>query len=603
MVAVICVLVTAGVSVEAAVVTGRTTSDGAFTVSSTDLLQTNLDSIDDSALDHTPAWGGGLPNLNDGSFVWGNSSCAFITEGTLIFNLDTNSVPDGYLVNQIDTFSGNSDRNRVMQQYTVSYATVDAPATFSDIATISSSNDGHTSEKWAITEGATGVLASNVCAIRFVFPLQEFSGGQYKEIDIIGEAIPLIWDGTASGDASWTNPDSNSWTGDTYTNGNYVAFLGAGTGTVSIAGTVTPGGITVDSSENYAISGTIAGTGALTKDGSGSLTVSGSTNDYTFSSITIDGGVMEVAGQKYTGTVNIDNGATYRHDTGGTYYFPTVNFGSKGGATVEVGAGNHLKLNSTVTATGGAENSISGGTWNAIGPAFGGGSTYTFSIADGSAASDLTVSTRCINWPHIDKTGDGTLTLTANNTQIAPFAISGGALLFNGSINPAPTNSPQYGDPVKVKGTTTLGGTGTIPYLVSVWGNGTLAAGDDNSIGALTLTNGLQFTASPPSTNIVRVTGVDAVQQNKVVVTGGAITLNSATLVIDDTGLSDMSSQPLTIVDNQTASAISGTFDGLAEGAEVSGINGSEWTISYVGGTGNDVVLTPPPRGMLMLIR
>ena len=46
-----------------------------------------------------------------------------------------------------------------------------------------------------------------------------------------------------------------------------------------------------------------------------------------------------------------------------------------------------------------------------------------------------------------------------------------------------------------------------------------------------------------------------------------------------------------TIIDNTSASAVSGTFNGLAEGSTVTvGLN--QCQISYVGGTGNDVTLT-----------
>ena len=46
-----------------------------------------------------------------------------------------------------------------------------------------------------------------------------------------------------------------------------------------------------------------------------------------------------------------------------------------------------------------------------------------------------------------------------------------------------------------------------------------------------------------------------------------------------------------TIIDNKSETAVKGTFDGLEEGAEVI-IEGAVFKISYVGGDGNDVVLT-----------
>ena len=46
-----------------------------------------------------------------------------------------------------------------------------------------------------------------------------------------------------------------------------------------------------------------------------------------------------------------------------------------------------------------------------------------------------------------------------------------------------------------------------------------------------------------------------------------------------------------TIIANDGADAVVGTFAGLAEGATIT-LNGVTLVISYVGGTGNDVVLT-----------
>ena len=46
------------------------------------------------------------------------------------------------------------------------------------------------------------------------------------------------------------------------------------------------------------------------------------------------------------------------------------------------------------------------------------------------------------------------------------------------------------------------------------------------------------------------------------------------------------------IIANDGADAISGIFNGLPEGSTVTALNGAQASISYHGGTGNDVVLT-----------
>lgn len=63
-----------------------------------------------------------------------------------------------------------------------------------------------------------------------------------------------------------------------------------------------------------------------------------------------------------------------------------------------------------------------------------------------------------------------------------------------------------------------------------------------------------------------------------------------------------------TIIDNRSGAAVSGTFAGLAEGAQFS-VDGVTFTISYVGGDGNDVVLTAqntvtaPNTGVLQAVK
>lgn len=71
-----------------------------------------------------------------------------------------------------------------------------------------------------------------------------------------------------------------------------------------------------------------------------------------------------------------------------------------------------------------------------------------------------------------------------------------------------------------------------------------------------------------------------------------AVKLDNATLnlsLID--GYVVHKGDTFTIIDNKSTTPVKGTFDGLAEGAEVI-VNGAVFKISYTGGDGNDVVLT-----------
>ncbi len=50
--------------------------------------------------------------------------------------------------------------------------------------------------------------------------------------------------------------------------------------------------------------------------------------------------------------------------------------------------------------------------------------------------------------------------------------------------------------------------------------------------------------------------------------------------------------QTFTILNKVPVGAIFGTFAGIPQGGTVVGSNGTVFSVSYVGGTGNDVVLT-----------
>ncbi len=74
---------------------------------------------------------------------------------------------------------------------------------------------------------------------------------------------------------------------------------------------------------------------------------------------------------------------------------------------------------------------------------------------------------------------------------------------------------------------------------------------------------------------------------------GSAVSFSSgATLnAVLSEGWSVKTGDSFTIIDNRSTTDVQGTFDGLAEGAQLS-VGGVTFSISYVGGDGNDVVLT-----------
>lgn len=121
-----------------------------------------------------------------------------------------------------------------------------------------------------------------------------YEDGQVLWLKVTG-FNPLKWNGTVPGGV-WDINSAANWQGiDTkYLDGDIVAFDSTATGTTNVAlnTTVSPSGVTV-SNASYSIAGTgtIAGNSGLTKDGTGTLTLS--TNN-SFSGLTsINGGTVK----------------------------------------------------------------------------------------------------------------------------------------------------------------------------------------------------------------------------------------------------------------------------------------------------------------------
>ncbi|MGI8602277.1 MAG: PEP-CTERM sorting domain-containing protein [Verrucomicrobiales bacterium] len=183
--------------------------------------------------------------------------------------------------------------------------------------------------------------------------------------------------------------------------------------------------------------------------------------------------------------------------------------------------------------------------------------------------------------------GSGSTTLTGTNRYLGMSEVLAGTLLVNGDQTGA-TGA------VNVSAGATLGGTGIVGGVVTV--DGDLAPG--TGPGILTLVNALTMNSS--STYLVEIDGTAAWDLTRA--TG--VTLNNPALDIT------LLNQPspgfqYPILENTSAPAIAGTFNGLSEGAAFVD-DGWNWSITYAGGSGNDAVLTavspiPEPTQLALL--
>ena len=177
----------------------------------------------------------------------------------------------------------------------------------------------------------------------------------------------------------------------------------------------------------------------------------------------------------------------------------------------------------------------------------------------------------------VGKYGTGTFTLTANNTYANGNDVFGGKLVINGFQPQNPVLSMSTG--------TTLAGSGTVGTISA---NGIISPG--NSPGILSSSN-VNFTANGGL--IAELTGPNpgAGGYDQLNVTG-TVSLANATLTVIPAFTNPVPlGQQFVIVNNDGADAITGTFAGLPEGSAISA-GAYSFHISYVGGTGNDVVLS-----------
>jgi hypothetical protein len=171
------------------------------------------------------------------------------------------------------------------------------------------------------------------------------------------------------------------------------------------------------------------------------------------------------------------------------------------------------------------------------------------------------------------------------NTYNGVTTVSAGQLIVNGSITSATTVD---GD--------AFGGSGTVGS-VTVNSLGTLSPGD--GAGILSVIGDLALSLG--ATYLVDLNGVAVGTQYDQTNVTGIVSLGDATLTLS-LGFAPVTGNTFTIINNDGTEQVAGTFNGLLEGAQITA-GPQAFTISYQGGTGNDVVLTAavPEPGAVVL--
>ena len=166
----------------------------------------------------------------------------------------------------------------------------------------------------------------------------------------VGNGTANIWDTTNTAD--WFNGNSPV----TFHSTDNVTFddTGSASPAINLTGTVAPGSVTIDASQNYILggSGAITGSGSFTKSGTGTLQV----NNNTFTGpLTVNGGLIQYNNNAYLGSGNITlNGATlsFSLSGSGTYLTLANNLSVGAGTTNTLIMSQRETLGGTVTNSG-----------------------------------------------------------------------------------------------------------------------------------------------------------------------------------------------------------------------------------------------------------
>ncbi|MBN1308769.1 MAG: DUF2341 domain-containing protein, partial [Chitinispirillaceae bacterium] len=363
-----------------------------------------------------------------------------------------------------------------------------------------------------------------------------------------------------------------------FTNTGSIAFSGSDTRTLEFGGAYS-------GSSTFApvIGDGTGGATSITKTGSPNSWIFTGNNTYT-GATTISAGTIQIGNNGTTGAIagNISNSDALVFYRSNDLTYGGVISGS--GTVTKNGAG-ALTFTGTNTYTGTTTISAgtlqigNNGTTGAISNSSNvtNGGTLTFYRSDDYTYGGVISSTGAVT-----KNGAGTVTLSNTNTYTGTTTISAGTLLITGST--------ASGSAVTVADGATLGGTGTVSGTVAA--NGAISPGT-SGYGTLTIGNSLTFSGTGSFVGTLGGTTAGT-NYDQAVMSTGTLTLGSATLDLT-LAYAPTATHTYTIINNAGSNAVSGTFSGYAQGSTVQLTYSStsyDFTISYIGGTGNDVVLT-----------
>lgn len=496
------------------------------------------------------------------------SGTTFTVSGTVTLNQPTGSFTSAWNINAatattngLITFAGTNTTAARLAKIVITTGTLNANAGMTFTASVAagkvidmSGGAGTLNLKGALTVPAlSSTLTAGTAGSTFVYAdtaaqtINYFSAGAYHNLSVTNS--------NASGAAlsaaiSATNVTGNVrvLTGGVFANGGF-AIVGNAAKTFEVQDGAT-----------FRLSGTSAW-----PTGFGTFTLGGGSNS---STVEYTGGAQNVAA---TATIvsNYDNL---------TLSGSTVTKTLLGSITADA----LLTVGSTVTMSMADKNATVGSLTGAGTVQFGNGAVAnTFTVgSDGTSTtfSGVFNSTNDSSDVFV-KNGAGTLTVSNTHTFTGTYKASAGTLLLTGTLATTSTSTLDGG---------ILAGTGSAGIISGSSNGGTLGPGNPASSTGTFSTRNFAFAAQ--STYSIQVNGTTAGTNYDQTSVTGTVNLASATLSMS-LGYAPSVGDSYTIIANDSTDAVTGTFSGQAEGSTITA-SGIAFTVSYVGGTGNDVTLT-----------
>ncbi|MBL6618500.1 MAG: autotransporter domain-containing protein [Reyranella sp.] len=385
----------------------------------------------------------------------------------------------------------------------------------------------------------------------------------------------------------------------TISGGGGTMLVKAGTGTLTLTGANTyAGGTTINGGLiNFAAANNF-GTGAITLNGGGLQWATGNTTDISsrLAPLGAAGGVFDTNGNNVTLATGITGSGGLTKQGAGTLTLGGVSSYSGPTAvtmgTLQAGAANVLAPNSAYTVSGGVTLSLNGFN-QTIGSLAGSGNVTLGSatLTTGNDNTSTTFSGVTSGTGGLTKIGTGTLTLGGNNTFSGGTILNAGGLVVAGSLASGVTNNggalqvsgSVTGNVVQNSGSTSLtgnlsggfslnGGTASLNGTVSgavIASGGTL--GGNGTVGSLTVAGATLAPGNSIGTinvagNFVQSAGVyqvevnNAGQSDKVNVGGTAAISNSSVSVLAQSG-NYARNTTYTIL--TAAGGVTGTYSGV----------------------------------------